>query len=130
VDAFFGLIGIGLMVAIIKWSKAGFPGFNVQTGPPQSRRIPVAYRGDPEQQKAALEAYKHAVSEKMDVLRTAINMGWGDEELKRLDARLEQLIGQDELKRLLEGDIPAAQGAQGMDAQQELSRLRGAAVKN
>src|SRR4051812_16228857 len=117
-------LGIAILYLAVKWSKAGFPGFNRGDGSgSRARRVPVAYRMDPEQRKLALEAYKHAVSEKMDVMRTAIAMGWGDSELKALDERLEQLIGKDELKRLLDGDIPTADGAVGMDANVEAARL-------
>jgi hypothetical protein len=122
-EMFLLFLGIALLTVGGKWAKAGFPG--LQSGPSAPRRIPVAYRVDPEQRKAALEAYKHAVSEKMDVMRTAIQMGWGDDELKRLDERLEQLIGKDDLKRLLDGELSSApSGAQDMNPADEISRLR------
>jgi hypothetical protein len=125
----FLILGMAIWGMTDRWSKAGFPPINIQTGQQGgSRRIPVAYRVDPAQRQAALEAYKHAVSEKMDVMRTAISMGWGDTELKRLDARLEELIGKDELKRLLDGEIPTGfDSSTSLDPQQEITRLRGAA---
>jgi hypothetical protein len=117
-------LGIALLIFVSKWAKSGFPGLARPDGTgSRPRRVPVAYRLDPEQRKMALEAYKHAVSEKMDVMKTAIAMGWGDAELKALDERLEQLIGKDELKKLLDGEIPAAMGAADLDPAVEAARL-------
>lgn len=124
-ELFFLFLGIALLSVTGKWAKAGFPGLSRATAAP--RRIPVAYRMDPEQRQATLEAYKHAVSEKMDVMRLAIQKGWGDDELQRLDARLEQLIGEEHLKRLIDGEFPSdLRGAEAMSPTDEITRLRGA----
>jgi hypothetical protein len=124
-DLLFLFLGIALLTVGGKWAKAGFPGLPAESGP---RRIPAAYRVDPAERQAALEAYKHAVSEKMDVMRLAIEKGWGDDELQRLDARLEQLIGEDELKRLLNGELPQSpHHHEPLDPMDEVSRLSQAA---
>lgn len=117
-------IGIALLIVASGWAKRGFPGL-AQGSAQRSKRVPVAYRVDPALHQAALDAYKHAVSEKMDVMRTAIQMGWGDDELKRLDARLEELIGKAELKRLIDGEIPLLDnGESRLDPIAELGRIR------
>lgn len=57
--------------------------------------------------------YERLVREKLDVIRTALNMGAGEQELARLDLRLEELIGTDKLRALLNdpstAPLPAAQ---------------------
>ena len=53
------------------------------------------------------ELYEKLVREKLEVLKTAIALGYDDVQLAKLDTRLEELIGKDELKRLL-GDADAA----------------------
>jgi hypothetical protein len=126
-EAFFFFAGIGIMMALSRWSKSGFPGLQ-NTSSSGKRRIPVAYRADPEQRKETLEAYKYAVAQKMAVMRAAIEQGWGDDELKRLDERLEQLIGKDDMQRLQNGELPAnGRAAEGLDGDLEVARLRGAA---
>lgn len=54
----------------------------------------------------ALEAYKALVHEKMDVIKTALAMGYRAEELERLDARLEKLIGREQLANIMAGVPP------------------------
>lgn len=123
-----GVIALLLLIFGIQWAKKGFPGirFEGKSNTPQhAAREP---RMAPDVHKAALEAYKHAVSEKMDVMRAAIQMGWSDSELKRLDTRLEELIGKDELKRLLDGEVPQAINSEAeLDPEAERIRLRSAA---
>lgn len=124
------VLGLILLVLFWQWAKAGYPGFGKEDAR-RPKRIPVAYRIDPAQRAAALEAYKHAISEKMDVMRLAIEKGWGDEELKRLDARLEELVGKDHLKRLLDGELPQQErGADSMDPVEEITRLRQPATRS
>ncbi|MDQ3023957.1 MAG: hypothetical protein M3R04_06195 [bacterium] len=42
--------------------------------------------------------------EKLDVLRAAVTMGYTKDDLKDLDARLERLVGSDNLKSILDVD--------------------------
>jgi hypothetical protein len=55
-----------------------------------------------------LQMYERLVSEKLDVIKTAIAMDYGSGELAELDRRLERLIGKDELTKLLKqgGELP------------------------
>jgi len=50
----------------------------------------------------ARKAYQRLVEEKLDVMKTAIAMGYREAELRELDARLEKLVGTEKLKELLE----------------------------
>ena len=60
------------------------------------------------QQEKQLQMYERLVSEKLDVIKTAIAMDYGSNELAELDRRLEHLIGKDELAKLLKqgGELP------------------------
>jgi hypothetical protein len=51
--------------------------------------------------------YERVVREKLDVMKTAITMGYDRQDLAALDARLEELIGLDQLTALLK-DAPAS----------------------
>jgi hypothetical protein len=58
------------------------------------------------------EQYERLAREKLDVLRTAVAMGYDQRELAELDARLEQHIGHDGLRELLAGnDGPVLRGS-------------------
>jgi hypothetical protein len=80
-------------------------------------RLRIAERREIREQQARL------ASEKLDVLKTAVAMGYGQQQLAELDARLTQHIGEAGLKMLLDGEIPAAMGAQDLDPAVEAARL-------
>ena len=44
---------------------------------------------------------RDVLNEKLDVLKTAVAMGYKEDELALLDQRLEQLVGREELEKLL-----------------------------
>jgi len=50
--------------------------------------------------------YERVVRDKLDVIKTALTMGYDKQDLKQLDERLEQLIGMEQLTALLK-DTPA-----------------------
>ena len=117
---FIMFIGIGAMVAIIRWSGWMF----------HPRRI-GEYRGaglrqaTQDERARALESYRQLASEKLDVIKTAIAMGYNEQELKRLDARLEQLIGTDAVEKLVHGQLPLPScELQRADLQTELRAIR------
>jgi hypothetical protein len=54
----------------------------------------------------ALEVYRALGQEKLDIIKTALAMGYGHDEVARLDERLERLIGKDQLQQLASGSAP------------------------
>lgn len=54
----------------------------------------------------AREVYERLAREKLDVIKTAIAMGQSDDQIRELDARLERLIGTEQLKSLLDAKKP------------------------
>lgn len=52
----------------------------------------------------ARQLYERLAQEKLEVIKTALTMGYADLELKKLDERLERLLGQEKLAQLLEQD--------------------------
>ena len=77
----------------------------------------------------ALETYERLAKEKLDVIKTALAMGYGDKELADLDARLEKLVGKERLDEILRGASPEAiASADLLDTQleRETQRLRAA----
>ena len=54
------------------------------------------------------EQHERLLREKFDVLKTAVAMGYGEQQLAELDARLAQHIGDEGLRQLLDGELPAA----------------------
>ena len=60
----------------------------------------------------ARRLYERIALEKLEVMKTALAMGYTHNELQELDARLEKLVGADKLQTLLDAkqpDLPAAQ---------------------
>jgi hypothetical protein len=55
---------------------------------------------------AARKLYERLALEKLDVLKTAVAMGYTHDELRALDQRLEQLIGKEQLQALLSDKTP------------------------
>jgi hypothetical protein len=70
--------------------------------------------------------YERLVKEKLEVIKTAITMGYGRDDLKDLDARLEELIGKDKIDKLVD-DTPTIPLADAdlldADLQAEIDRL-------
>ena len=55
----------------------------------------------------AIDTYQRIVIEKMDVLKTAIAVGFDSDQLDELDTRLERLIGAEKLQELMGGKAVA-----------------------
>ncbi len=51
---------------------------------------------------------RDVLNERLDVVRTAIAMGYNEDQLAELDARLERLVGRPQLEALLTQDKPVA----------------------
>jgi hypothetical protein len=49
------------------------------------------------------QMYERIVMEKLDVVKTALSMGYKQSDLADLDARLEQIIGAEAMQRVLDG---------------------------
>jgi hypothetical protein len=76
---------------------------------------PVKQRLRAAERREARQAYERIAMEKLEVLKAGITMGYSQQELKELDQRLERLIGEDKLKKVLD---PAKSGK--LDKQLEL----------
>jgi hypothetical protein len=57
-----------------------------------------------DEMREARRSIERLTIEKLEVIRTAITMGYSDEELGVLDRRLEKLVGSDKLQYLLNPD--------------------------
>jgi len=79
------------------------------------------------ERKEARKLYERLAQEKLDIIKTAVTMGYDDQELKQLDARLEQLVGPDKLTQLLD-ETPTVQLQEADllddDLQAEITRLQ------
>lgn len=53
------------------------------------------------EREKARQTFERLASEKLDLLKTGINMGYREQELRELDLRLEQIIGSEDLRRLI-----------------------------
>ncbi len=87
----------------------------------------VAYQVPPQITAKALETYERLAKEKLEVIKTALAMGYKDDDLAALDARLERLVGRDKLAEILQGSGAAAMAsADLLDTQldHEVERLR------
>jgi len=76
----------------------------------------------------ARKTYERIALEKLEVLKTALAMGYTHNELQELDARLEKLVGADKLQTLLNARQPVTPAAQtelmDTDLEAEIQRLR------
>lgn len=113
-------IGVAIIILASGLARSLFPRHpRTAYRAPQPQANPAAAK--------ALETYERLAREKLEVMKTALTMGYSDEELKRLDDRLEKLIGKDKLAQILRGDGPAAMAdADLLDTQldHELERLK------
>ena len=102
------LIAIGMMVGMIilasAWAKRIMWAGGVPTGK-KGKHVIVQHTGSADRQKA-LQVYENLAKEKLEVIKTALAMGYSQEDLSRLDARLESLIGKDQLQQLARGEVP------------------------
>ena len=72
--------------------------------------------------------YERITRDKLDVIKTALAMGYKQQDIKELDARLEELIGSDKLHALLDaqntGVPPLKDELLDLDLSQELENLK------
>jgi hypothetical protein len=114
-------IEIGLMVAIIVLGSAAAKHFfgsasrHPHRGTNQASKIDYnseAARLRYQERADARELYERLVREKLAVVRDAVAMGYSEIELSKLDKRLAELIGEEDLKKLLsdtpETPVPSA----------------------
>jgi hypothetical protein len=104
-------IGVGMIIIAMAIAK------RIMAGPQQpAYRAPRHVAAAPapvvtqtvssvDRQKA-LEVYQKLAHEKLEVIKTALAMGYSQEDLARLDARLERLIGKEQLQQLAVGNVP------------------------
>ena len=92
-------LGISIIILVSAYARSRFPhqraGKQPQPAPERAKANPAALK--------ALETYERLAKEKMDVMKTALAMGYHDEDLARLDARLESLIGREKLEQIVAG---------------------------
>jgi hypothetical protein len=109
-------VEIGLMVAIIVLGSAAAKHFFGAGGRSAQSHATRADQGGYSAEAARLryqeradarELYEKLVREKLAVVRDAIAMGYSEVELSKLDKRLAELIGEEDLKKLL-SDAPEA----------------------
>lgn len=87
-----------------------------------SRRMASLSRAERDK---ALDVYRDLAREKMDVIKTAVAMGYSEGELDKLDRRLEKLIGREKLEEIIDGGLPEADlDMRDRDLLRELKRLR------
>jgi hypothetical protein len=55
---------------------------------------------------AARRMYERVIHHKLEVIETALAMGYAQDDVRRLDSRLESLIGTDMLRTLLDSKTP------------------------
>lgn len=88
---------------------------------------PERAQPSPQVTAKALETYERLAKDKLEVIKTALAMGYKDDDLAALDARLERLVGADKLTEILRGSGPdALASADLVDTQldHEIERLR------
>ena len=76
---------------------------------------------------SARQTYERIALEKLEVMKTALSMGMDKDGLAELDTRLEKLIGQSKLERLLDEEIEVPKVTVDLmddDLQAEITRLQ------
>jgi len=103
-------IELGVMIALIILASAAAKHFfsPAKSSPDHQAQTTAAQAGNHETAKMhykeraeAREMYERLVREKLTVIRDAIAMGYSEVELNKLDKRLAELIGEEELKKLI-----------------------------
>src|SRR3954468_15555076 len=104
-DTMSVFLGIGIMVAII--TLASSIGKAIRgTSPKTFGATTVVQQVASADRQKALAVYENLCREKLDVIKTALAMGYNQEDLQRLDARLEKLIGKEQLQQIARGEVP------------------------
>ena len=101
-----GIIAV-LVVGLLLIMLAGAVAKSITSKGKLSPKRAARYH-DATERVEARKAYERLVKEKLEVIKTAITMGYDENELERLDARLEGLIGKDKLQEIVAGDVPLA----------------------
>ncbi len=80
------------------------------------------------ERERARKLFERMMQEKLDVIKTAVAMGFSRDDLSYLDQRLEQLIGAEQMQSLLDSRAPKAPPVstevQQADLDAELNALR------
>lgn len=122
---FIGVAIIILTSGFVKYWMASRLGVVVRR---HGREVqPLQGQVSPQVTAKALETYERLAKEKLEVIKTALAMGYKDDDLAALDARLERLVGRDKLAEILHGSGAAAMAsADLLDTQldHEVDRLR------
>lgn len=78
------------------------------------------------ERELARASYERLMQEKLDAIKTAVAMGMEQDDIAQLDRRLEQLIGAESMRSLLDGKNPRPPQVSadiiGTDLDSELSR--------
>jgi hypothetical protein len=82
---------------------------------------PVAEAAKRRERESARKTYERLALEKLDVIKTAVAMGYEQNALADLDKRLERLIGADALQCLLDPQVPGVPEAPGEMLRAELT---------
>jgi hypothetical protein len=99
------ILSFGASLAMVKWASWRFDTRTARQSGLSERLLTGADVTQQERAKA-LEAYRQLASEKLEVIKTAIALGYNDRELQQLDKRLESLIGSEALKCVIRGESP------------------------
>lgn len=118
-------LGVSVMVGSLAWSIT----WMVNRIRSHGGKPAVKTAESPQAASAAqaLETYKELAKDKLEVIKTALTMGYSDDEIARLDARLERMIGKDKLQQILKGEgAEAVASADLIDTEldREIERLR------
>jgi hypothetical protein len=80
------------------------------------------------ERERARRLFERLIDEKLDVIKTAVAMGFSRDDLSYLDQRLEQLIGTEQMQTLLDSRVPRTPPVntemQQADLDAELSAMR------
>lgn len=101
------LVPFGALVGFISWNvlKKGMKAAIKESDPlAVGNGSAEAIRAKDRAEARAL--YERIVMEKLDVVKTAIAMGYDKQEIRNLDSRLEELVGSEKLQSLLNDDLP------------------------
>lgn len=77
----------------------------------QAMMQPFTVKVKADEREKMRKMYERITMEKLDVIKTAVAMGYQHSDLRELDTRLEEVIGSDAMRALLEGKAARAAGS-------------------